>query len=188
MANPELDLLFLNYAWRQLECVVTMGGKSVHGRRILLPLPPSENKRLMPARCSRRLINTSIYSHWLIRARDALNKNKLGLFVEDPKVPLFVFTILVYSDLRRDVVNYEKAIYDAFQTSSNVLVNDRQIKERHTKGFYCKEAPCEYVISYLLKQDDLPPVYDFAFTAQEVSELNDYVSRGFEANGCKVLS
>ncbi len=156
------------------------------GRLILLPLPPSENERLMPARFGRRLINSPAYGRWLNYAVSALKKGALPMFSSEKGEALFVYTVLVYQVALRDVTNYEKPLYDAMQHSGTVFINDRQIKERHTKGILRKASPCEYVICYLLRQKDLPEAMDFRVSEEQLARFDDYILRGAQANGRKV--
>ncbi len=188
MQPSQLDEIFNNYAWRQENCVMTMGGRNIEGRRMLLPLPPSENQRLMAARNRKVFVNTPLYNRWLGRASAALMKAKFPKFSEDKSEPLFVFTILVYSNTRRDVTNYEKSLYDAFSRSGHVYVDDIQIKERHTKGILDKTAPCEYVVTYLCRQSELPPRYDFAVSKEQIEQMNEYIKKGFALDGRKIRS
>ena len=186
MKLNQLDEVFNNYAWRQEDCIMTLAGRSIQGRRMLLPLPVSENKRLMAARNRKVLINTPEYNRWLGRASSALMKSNFPKFSEDKNEAIFVFTIIVYKHPLRDVIDYEKALYDSFQRSGHVFENDRQIKERHTKGIQDKSAPCEYVVTYLCRQSELPSKYDFVVTKEQIEAMNAYITKGFELDGRKI--
>lgn len=158
----------------------------MQGRLMLLPLPPSDNDRHMLSRNGRRIINTPVYNRWLKRAAGVLRKGDLPLFSRDKTEPLFVYTVVVYRNMLRDPTNYEKALYDAMQQSESVFVNDRQIKERHTKGELRKDSPLEYVICYLMRQKDLPEVMDFYVSEKQLCAFDDFILRGAQAHGDKV--
>lgn len=108
------------------------------------------------------------------------------MFSADTGEPLFIYTVVVYQKALRDVTNYEKGLYDAMQQSEAVFKNDRQIKERHTKGVLRKQSPCEYVICYLLRQSDLPTAMDFHVSEAQLSGFDDFIMRGAQAHGNKV--
>ncbi len=158
----------------------------MQGRLFLLPLPPSDNERHQLSRNGRRIINTPVYNRWLKRAASVMHKGGLPLFSSDKAEPLFIYTVVVYRNALRDPTNYEKALYDAMQQSESVFVNDRQIKERHTKGELRKAAPLEYVICYLLRQKDLPEVMDFYVSEEQLRGYDDFILRGAQAHGNKV--
>lgn len=177
-ANP-FDL-FPSNVWRQEVCKVKLKGKSVDGRRILLPLPPSENNRLIIGRGRSRLVNAPAYRDWLNKASNVLRVKRLYLFSADIEEELFALTVIVYGYKTRDITNYEKPIYDAMQQSERVYVNDRQIKERHTMSFFDKTAPCEYVVCFLMRRADLPTRFDFDVTYEDIRRYNAFIETGAE--------
>ena len=163
-----------------------MGGSSFAGRRILLPLPPSDNERLMPARRGPTMISTPAYRFWTTRALGKLRSGLLPKFEEDTKKLLHVFTLVVMTSARRDAHNYEKSLFDTFEKSECVYTNDRQIIERHTLGKICRDAPCEYIVSYISHYEDMPTERDYDFSDEKVAAINDYILRGYDEPGRKV--
>lgn len=188
MKKEQLDTLFNNYVWRQTPCVINMGGSSFAGRRILLPLPPSDNERLMPARRGPRMISSPAYRFWTVRAINRLKSGTLPKFEEDTKKLLHVFTVVVMTSARRDAHNYEKSLFDTFEHSECIYTNDRQIIERHTLGKICKDAPCEYIISYISHYDDMPPERDYEVSDDDIAKINAYILRGYDEPGRKVCA
>ena len=178
-ANP-FDV-FPQGVWRQEVCRVKLKDEMVEGRRIILPLPPSENHRLIIGRGRSRLVNSPIYRDWLNSATHVLHIKRLDRFSNDIEEALFVLTIIVYAYKTRDITNYEKPLYDAMQQSERVFVNDRQIKERHTMSFFDTKAPCEYVVCFLMRRADLPTRFDFDVTEQDISQYNAFIESGCEA-------
>lgn len=134
-----------NRIYGQEAAYLSFAGKTepVLARRILLPLPPSENNRLMmgynPAaaantpsmgyrsqfnRHKKRMINTPVYRKFLNEARSLLLKGQF------PPIdgPVAVFITFVFPDnRRRDAQNYEKPLFDAFTQSERVYKDDCQI-------------------------------------------------------------
>lgn len=186
MKNEQLDALFTNYAWRQTPCLLKMCGASIESRRILLPLPPSDNDRLS---CSRgRIISSEHYRKWSHRAQNMLAKFKLEMFAPELTTALHAFTIVVLQNRKSDIHNYEKSLFDAIEKSERVYANDRQIMERHTTGVISPNAPCSYVVCYISKLSDMPSVRDYLATEQHINELNQYISQGYDEPGQKICT
>lgn len=143
--RAELQERFNNSAWQQRFATLTLDDKTtIEGREILLPLSPSDDRRLQPTRQG-RLINTFEYRSWLVRASSVLTIHQLAPYPKE--VPLFVWTLVVMPNARSDHHNYQKALYDSFEQSGCVLTNDRQIVERHTVGKIIKGYA--FTLSYI---------------------------------------
>lgn len=138
---------------------ITLYGKQINVRRIVLPMPPSENDRLEPNfqalnqksdflgryfngskknKIRRRggvLKNSTQYNSWLHAAATILKAGKFPTFDE----PVYVLYTVVFPDRKlRDAPNREKAFLDALQ-HGGVYTNDNLVKrlfieERIIKG------------------------------------------------------
>lgn len=185
--KEQLDLVFYNYAWRQNPCILKMDGVEIPSRRILLPIPPSDNARLMVRHG--KLMSSVEHRTWSTRAMAMLAKNKLPMFAPEKHTYLHALTIVVLTARNRDCHNYEKSLFDAIEKSQHVYLNDRQIMERHTLGIVDHTAPVEYVICYISKLEDMPQVRDYSVTSDSLKALNDFISKGYgEYAGQKISS
>lgn len=101
------------------------GGISVEGRELLLPLPPTENKRLILSRTGKRFVNSSEYNSWLCYAIRHLKKSR---FPEMAGKVAVMMTCIFPDMIRRDIANYEKAFFDALTQSEHVYKDDSQVK------------------------------------------------------------
>ena len=173
------DRLFNNLAWRQSRAKLTLDdGKELIGREILLPLSPSDDRRLMPTRQG-RLCNTYDYRAWLCRARECLRIYQLVPYPKDQ--PLFVYTLVVMPNNRSDHHNFQKALYDSFEQSGCVLTNDRQIVERHTKGMVIKGMA--FTLSYVFPADQ--PIGEFK---SDILNLTGVIERILDGDGKRGIS
>ena len=122
----------------QQTVLLPLDGKKIVARRIILPMCPSENKRIavtvtdkyfMTKRYSgKRYHNSTEYNSWLHAAKSLLKKGGLGLY----DVPVFVWYHVVFPDSRtvRDAQNREKAFFDAM--TGTVYTDDKHVWEHTT--------------------------------------------------------
>lgn len=167
-----LDEIFENTEWGQKFATAHLdSGIKVEGREILLPLSPSDNRRLQPTRQG-RLVNGFEYRAWLVRAVRALKKFQLMAYPKE--VPLYVWTLVVLPDHRRDHHNFQKALYDAFEQSESVLTNDRQIVERHTKGIVIKGFA--FTLSYVFPVSTKLPIIEVS--DEQIADVTERIING----------
>lgn len=123
----------------QTLCKIQINGQEIKARQVILPLPPSENKRLevdigavrgflgtyySASKKTRRrglMRNSTAYNQWKRAAETLLRKGKL------PKIegPVCVLLTVVFPDGRiRDAQNREKAVFDAMQDCTCLIEND----------------------------------------------------------------
>ena len=137
-----MTIKYKDQMFGQIEVDVTMNGKKVRGRRVILPMPPSENTRLVVnydgvhdlmahrfsgSKKTKRgtLRNSTKYNQWIAGASNLLKKGKLPMLEGDCTVLLTV----VFPDNRvRDAQNREKALFDAFTASGCIYKDDFNIK------------------------------------------------------------
>lgn len=99
-----------------------------------LPLPPTDNRRLMPNRQG-RLILTTEYRKWKLTSEDLFYEQRSGLFKKNAPVPFFepsyddqlcIDYSLTLPDKRTDIGNYEKALKDFYK--GKIYKDDKWVK------------------------------------------------------------
>lgn len=142
----------------QRECTITIQGKQVKGREILLPIPPSENTRVTPnfacmyANSKRKgaLKNSTNYNRWINASRNLLRKGKLPIITGN----VTAYVTLVFPDNRtRDADNRLKGLFDSWTKSECLIEDDRFIdtvilNKKVIKGM-------SFCLSFLMSSSDI---------------------------------
>lgn len=158
MLNKEHDI------YGQCNCTLNIFGKEVKGRQVILPLPPTENRRLevtavsnfvstyyAGARKKRVVHNSTQYARWLQAAATLLRKGKLPPYTE----PVCVFITVVFPDNRvRDAQNREKALFDTMEKSGCLIDNDTNIYFHTTSKKIVKGK--SFVLAYVFPASQMP--------------------------------
>lgn len=153
----------------QREVNITLFGKKLQAREIILPMPPSENERLQGRVIRGKCLfhNTKTYNVWLERARQACMKGKLAQYEEE--VTVFV-TVVFPDNRRRDNQNREKPLFDAMTKSGCVYKDDCLIKQHFTREEVIKGQ--SFVLVYVVPYKDL--------TLDEFGVTQDYLLATYE--------
>ncbi len=154
----------------QTECKLKLHGREIVARQIILPMPPSENKRLeldyigtkmflankfAKSKSGKRgvLRNSTEYNQWISAAANALKKGKYPKITEG----VTCFIEVVFPDKhRRDVQNRAKAFFDALTASGHVFEDDCQVElfSMHRNII----AGRSFILAYLMPSHVLPDV------------------------------
>lgn len=169
----------------QNRCNITINGKKFEARQILLPMPPTENRRLEldyvgtkvflanKFNSSKRgkrgvLRNSTEYNQWISAAANALKKGRLPKITE----PVTVFIECVFpNNRRRDVQNRSKAFFDALTASEHIFEDDCQVELFSMHKTVIKDA--SFILAYLFPTASLP--------VTDVKINEDYIKQIAEA-------
>lgn len=170
----------------QTECKLKLHGREITARQIILPMPPSENKRLeldyvgtklflankyKGSKNSKRgvLRNSTEYNQWISAAANALKKGKYPKITE----AVTCFIEVVFPDHhRRDVQNRAKAFFDALTASGHVFEDDCQVElfSMHRSII----AGSSFILAYLMPSSELPDV-DIKLSDEFVKKVAEQV-------------
>lgn len=168
--------------YRQSDVIITLFNQEVKAKRIVLPLPPSENQRLEVNynalnisggyvsmyknskinRGARVFRNSTAYNRWLHASVCML---KIGL-KEAYTSDVFVHTLFVFPNNKSDPQNREKALYDAFTQSGCVYTDDKLVKKHYVTSMVKKGLSLS--ISYVIPLCDI----NLSFLEPSVDELD----------------
>lgn len=90
-----------------------------------VPLPPPANKRLIPARNSKRWVLSPEYRRYKDEVKILLESQRNGIPIAGP---VHIRVAIYPNDFRRDMDSYEKCLFDVLQDF--VYSNDNQIKRK----------------------------------------------------------
>lgn len=145
-----------NYGQR--ECTVTIQGKQVKGREVILPIPPSENTRVTPnfacmyanSKKKGALKNSTDYNRWINASRNLLRKGKLPII----KGNVTAYVTLVFPDNRtRDADNRLKGLFDSWTKSECLIEDDRFIDTVILNKKVIKGQ--SFCLSFVMSSDEL---------------------------------
>ena len=169
------------------------GEKTIKAREIVLPMPPSENKRLEidfqgvkqmlhhvyhNSRATKRgtLRNSTEYNQWLNAAAHLLKKGKYPVI--DCKVAILI-TVVFPDEKRRDPQNREKAFFDAL-VRSGCVIRDDCLVEFHTMKREIVRGMA-FVAAYVLDMESMPDL-DVAINKGYLAEIVDRIKADEENN------
>lgn len=145
----------------------------LEGREILLPLPPSENKRIEPRFRSKGFKNTAEYSSWLNYASHEL---KAGRYTQiENEVVVCINTI--FPDLRkRDAQNYEKPLFDAMTQSECVYSDDSKVKFHTNSTLIVKDM--RLILAYVFPFSDFIKTDFFGKISVNAEYVGSIIGKG----------
>lgn len=170
----------------QTECKLKLHGREIKARQIILPMPPSENKRLeldyvgtklflankyKGAKSNKRgvLRNSTEYNQWISAAANALKKGKYPKITEG----VTCFIEVVFPDRhRRDVQNRAKAFFDALTASGHVFEDDCQVELFSMHRTIITGS--SFILAYLMPSSELPGV-DIKLPEEFVQKIAEQV-------------
>lgn len=170
----------------QTECKIKMHGKEITARQIVLPMPPSENKRLEldyvgtkiflankynnSKRGKRGVLrNSTEYNQWLAAAANALKKGKYPKIMEN----VTCFIEVVFPDHhRRDVQNRSKAFFDALTASGHIFEDDCQVELFSMHKTIIQGS--SFIVAFLMPSSAVPTL-DIKIDADFVAKLAEQV-------------
>jgi len=170
----------------QTECKLKMHGQEITARQIVLPMPPSENKRLEldyvgtkiflankynnSKRGKRGVLrNSTEYNQWLAAAANALKKGKYPKITES----VTCFIEVVFPDYhRRDVQNRSKAFFDALTASGHIFEDDCQVELFSMHKTIIKGS--SFILAFLMPSSVVPTL-DIKIDADFVAKLAEQV-------------
>lgn len=148
--------------WGQREVKGKIFGKSLTFRLVVLPLPPSVNKKVEPNYAAiRHMMNTGSgykglvknsteYNSWVNFARTQLMKKKLPSY----EGQIFCSICFVFKDkTKNDVDNRIKPLLDSFTQSKCLIKDDNDVKTLVATKMVIPKT--EVVIAVVVKLDDM---------------------------------
>lgn len=157
----------------QWETNVTIQGTKVKGRLVVLPMPPSENERLVTNWAKAKEVvaggyykdfggkskrgavtNSKIYNQWKHASATLLKKGNFPMLNGE----IAVIIVEVFPDKRRrDIDNRVKGLFDAMTQSGHLFADDSQIVlQTVEKKVISKKS---FIMAFVLEKKDIPPLW-----------------------------
>lgn len=157
----------------QWQTEITVHEKQIKGRLVVLPMPPSENERLVAnwekarevvaggyyanfnGKTKRGAVtNSRLYNQWKSASSNLLRKGKL----EQLKGDIAVLVIEIFPDnRRRDIDNRVKGLFDAMTQCEHMFSDDSQVSLLTVEKRVM--AKKNFVIAFVLPRTELPEMW-----------------------------
>lgn len=172
-----------NSIFGQTNAILTVYGKQIKCRQVILPMPPSENARLEPGAVngfgplfanskrgkSKRMHNSTVYNQWKKQAVTHLRKGRLTPL----DGPIGVIITVVFPDYRiRDAQNREKGLFDAMEQSRCLFDNDTNVVFHVTEKRIVKGS--SFVLAFVFPMSELG-VSDYQINDEYLSRVAEKV-------------